>query len=135
MAKLFPALPLRGPVQFPGTITSMTVPRGPSVQALDAHLDQRLDLILVLQKDFGLENPGPDDVHPVGVSCRVLRTLGLPDGAVRALVEVLDRVHVKDFAEHATFGWACTPSRFAVQPGPPQVVQAAEKRVRELASE
>jgi ATP-dependent Lon protease len=135
MAKLFPAVALRGVVQFPGMISTMTVPRGPSVVALDAHLDHHLDLVLVLQKDSGLENPGPEDVHDVGVLARVLRTLGLPDGGVRVLLEVLDRVQVRDFGEHATFGYACTPTRFVTQPGDPRKVQAAEKRVRELAAE
>jgi ATP-dependent Lon protease len=134
MAKPFPTLPLRQPpVFFPGMIATVTVPRGPSVAALDAHLDHKLDLVLVLQKDPGLENPGPDDVQSVGVSARVLRTLGLPDGSVRALVEALERVVLRDFEEHPTFGWACTPGRFVTQPGDARRVQAAEQRARELA--
>ncbi len=135
MPKLFPAVALRGTVQFPGMISTLTVPRGPSVSALDAHLDHHLDLVLVLQKDPGLENPGPEDVHPVGVLARALRTLGMPDGGVRVLFEILDRVHVRDFADHPTFGFACTPARFVTQPGDPRAVEAAEKRVRELAAE
>ena len=135
MAKLFPAVALRGTVPFPGMITTLTIPRGSSVAALDAHLDHHLDLVLVLQKDAGLENPGPDDVFDVGVLARALRTLGLPDGGVRVLFEVSDRVSVRDFAEHPTFGFACTPARFATVQGDPRVVEAAEKRIRELAAE
>jgi ATP-dependent Lon protease len=133
MAKTFPTVPLRGQVLFPGQITTLSVSRGPSVSALDAHLDHKLDLVLVLQKDAGLENPGPEDVHEVGVVARVLRTLGMPDGGVRALIEVIDRVGVKDFHEHDTFGWACSPIRFPTQPGDPRRVEAADKRARELA--
>ncbi len=135
MAKLFPAIPLRGIVLFPGMMSTLTIGRGPSVAALDAHLDHHLDLVLVLQKDPGLENPGPDDVHAVGVSARALRTLSLPDGGVRVLLEVQDRVLVKGFIEHPTFGFTSTPARFVTQPGDPRRLQAAEKRVRELAAE
>ncbi|MDP2313768.1 MAG: endopeptidase La [Pseudomonadota bacterium] len=135
MAKLFPAVALRGLVQFPGMISTLTVGRGASVAALDAHLDHHLDLVLVLQRDAGLENPGPEDVHPVGVLARALRTLGMPDGGVRVLFEVLDRVTVRDFAEHPTYGFACTPVRFVTQPGDPKKVEAAEKRIREVAVE
>jgi ATP-dependent Lon protease len=135
MPKLFPAVALRGTVHFPGTITAVTVPRGPSVAALDAHLDHHVDLVLVLQKDAGLENPGPDDVHPVGVLARALRTLNLPDGGVRVLLEALDRVHVREFTDHPTFGYACSPARFTTQPGDPRAVEAAERRVREIAGE
>jgi ATP-dependent Lon protease len=135
MPKLFPAVALRGTVQFPGMMSTLTVPRGPSVAALDAHLDHHLDLVLVLQKDAGLENPGPEDVHPVGVLARALRTLGLPDGGVRVLFEILDRVSVKEFAEHPTFGFACTPARFVTVPGDPRAVEGSEKRIREVATE
>ncbi|MDO9280627.1 MAG: endopeptidase La, partial [Pseudomonadota bacterium] len=135
MAKQFPAVALRGLVQFPGMISTLTVGRGASVLALDSHLDHHLDLVLVLQRDAGLENPGPDDVHPVGVLARALRTLGLPDGGVRVLFEILDRVQVKDFGEHPTYGFACTPGRFTTQPGDPKKVEAAEKRIREVALE
>ncbi len=134
MAKPFPTLPLRNQVLFPGTLVTLTIPRT-SVAPMDAHLDHKLDLIAVLQKDAGLENPGPDDVAEVGVACRVLKTLGLPDGSVRALVEPLDRVVVRDFHEHETFGWACTPARFPEKPGDPKKVEALDKRARELALE
>ncbi len=136
MAKPFPTLPLKQlPVLFPGMIVPLTVPRGHTVAALDAHLDHKLDLIIAHQKDFGLENPGPDDCFPVGVSARVLRTLGLPDGGVRVLVEAIDRVHIREFGDHEGFGWACSPGRFSTQPGDPRRVQAAEQRARELAKE
>jgi ATP-dependent Lon protease len=135
MAKPFPAVPLRGQYLFPGSIVSITVPRGQSVSAMDAHLDQRLDLVLVSQRDAGLENPATDDVYPVGVTARVSRTLGLPDGSVRALVEVLDRVVVREFGEHDTFGWSAEPAPFKTLPGDPRRVQAAERRIRELAKE
>jgi ATP-dependent Lon protease len=135
MAKPNPTLPLRTQAIFPGMIVPITVPRGPSVQALDAHLDHRLDLVVVLQKDAGLENPGPDDLHGVGTACRVLKTLGLPDGSVRALVEGLDRVAIREFQEHERFGWTSVPARFPEKPGDPRRVEAAERRARELAAE
>jgi len=135
MPRHFPAVALRNVVLFPGTITNITIGRGPSVAAMDAHLDRKLDLVCVLQPDAGLENPGPNDVAPVGVLTKVLRTLNLPDGSVRALVEVLDRCTVGDFHEAADGGTACTPGRFQTRPGDPKLVQAAEKRVRELAPE
>ena len=135
MTKLFPAIPLRAAVYFPGMITSLTLPPGPAVMALDTHLDHHLDLVLVLQKDAGLEHPGPDDVHSVGALARVLRTLAMPDGGVRALFEFYERVSVREFSDHQTFGYACLPTRFVTQPGDPKTVQAAARRIREVAPE
>jgi ATP-dependent Lon protease len=115
-------------------ITSVTIGRGASLQAMDAHLDKRLDLVAMLQPDGGLENPGPDDVARVGVLVRVQRTLNLPDGSVRALVEVGERVTVSDFHDTAE-GHRCATARFVLQPGDLRRVQAAERRVRELGPE
>jgi ATP-dependent Lon protease len=132
MPRYFPALPLRSLVLFPGMLTNVTVGRGPSVAAMDAHLDKKLDLVGILQPDAGLENPAAGDVADVGVFLKVLRTMNLPDGSVRALVEVGDRCGVSDFQDHGDQGHRCVPTRFALQPGDPKRVQAAERRVREL---
>ncbi len=135
MPRPHPTIALRGQVLFPGQISAITVGRGPSVASLDTHLETQQELVLVLQKDPGLENPLADDVHGVGTFARVVRTLNLPDGGVRALVEVLDRVNVRDFADAAKNGTVCHPSRFAGLPGDAKVVQAAERRLRELMRE
>ena len=135
MPRYFPALPLRSLVLFPGMLTNVTVGRGPSVAAMDAHLDKKLDLVGVLQPDGGLENPGPDDVARTGVLLKIQRTMNLPDGSVRALVEVGERCVVSEFQEHAEYGNRCVAGRFVLQPGDPKRVQAAERRVRELGPE
>ncbi len=135
MPRTLPALALRTQVLFPGQITQVTVGRGPSVAALDLHLDRKVDLVATLQLDPGLENPGPDDVAKVGVLCRVLRTMNLPDGSVRALVEVLSRCTVSDFHEAEREGTCCVPGRFAGPASDTKAVQAATRRVIELARE
>jgi len=132
MAKLFPVVALRTGVFFPGSITSLVLPPGVATSAMDAHLDQRLDLLLVLQRDPGVENPVAADLHGIGVSVRVLKTLSLPDGGVRALFEVLDRVAVRDVQDHASFGRAGTAARHPTQPGNPMLVQALAQRIRDL---
>ena len=133
MPRLVPAIALRVAVPLPGVITSLTLGPGPAIQAMDQHLDHKLELVLVLQRDAGLENPGPDDVHTVGVSVRVLRTLGLPDGGVKMLVESLHRTSVRDFGMHDVFGFGCQPARFLTLPGSAQNVQALALRLRQLA--
>ncbi len=135
MSRLVPAIALRVAVPLPGVITSLTLGPGPAIHAMDQHLDNKVELVLVLQRDPGLENPGPDDVHPVGVSIKVLRTLGLPDGGVKMLVESLHRTSIRDFGSHDTFGYACQPARFLTLPGARQVVEALAQRLRDLAGQ
>ncbi len=133
MSRLVPAIALRVAVPLPGVITSLTIGPGPAIHAMDQHLDNKLELVCVLQRDPGLENPGPDDVYPVGVSVRVVRTLGLPDGGVKMLVESLNRTSVRDFGAHDQYGYACQPARFLTVPGASQHVEALALRLRELA--
>ena len=133
MSRLVPAIALRVAVPLPGVITSLTIGPGPAIQAMDQHLDNKLELVLVLQRDAGLENPMGDDVFPVGVSVRVLRTLGLPDGGVKMLVESLHRTGIRDFGHHDLYGQACAPARFLTVPGSPKIVDALALRLRELA--
>lgn len=135
MPRPHPAIALRGQVLFPGQLAAITVGRGPSVASMDAHLETQLELVLVLQKDAGLENPLADDVHAVGTFARIVRTLNLPDGGVRALVDVGERVFVREFGDSAKDGTICHPSRFATQPGDAKAVQAGERRLRELTHE
>jgi ATP-dependent Lon protease len=140
MAKLLPTLPLRGTLIMPGTIAPLTLQRGPLLAALDAHIEQNGDLILVIQRDAGLENPIHSDLHPVGVRAQAVRTLTLPDGSVRVLIEAIERVLVRDFNEHAEYGYACSTARFHLQRAEDprlndQRISALEHRVRELAQE
>jgi ATP-dependent Lon protease len=118
-------------------IASVTLPRGVGLLALDNYLDNFADkgqeLVLAVQKDEGLENPIADDLFAVGVTARVLRTLTLPDGSVRALLEGLERVAIRDFTE-TPLGYQCSPARFSTQAGTPLKIQALEARIRELAT-
>lgn len=135
MPRPFPAIALRGSVLFPGQVTTLTIGRGASVGSLDLHIEQKQDLVFVLQLDPGLENPTAAEVAKVGVTSRVLRTMNLPDGSIRALVEAIDRCVVSDFRESPQGATICSTGRFATRPGELKHVQAAEKRVRELGPE
>jgi ATP-dependent Lon protease len=135
MPRFYPCVALRNQVYFPGAIVPVTIGRGASVASLDVHVESGLDLLFVTQRDPGLENPLPDDLYGVGTSARVLRTLDLPDGGVRALVEILDRVHVRDFRDTGADGTQATCVRFNSTPGEAMRVEILERRARELGRE
>ncbi len=84
---LYPLLPLRDIVVFPGMVVPLFVGREKSVAALEAVMQGNKEIFLVAQLDPGCDDPGKDDLYDIGVVAQVLQLLKLPDGTVRVLVE------------------------------------------------
>jgi ATP-dependent Lon protease len=96
-----PILPLREYVVFPYMVLPLFVGREGSVVAVeDALASDRLAL-LVAQRDPDVDDPTPDDLHRVGTVAMVMRTLRMPDGRVKVLVQGLARVEIEAFVESA----------------------------------
>ena len=88
----YPLLPLRDIVVYPKMIVPLFVGRAKSINALQKAVDHEQNIVLVTQKDPGIEDPGADDIFHVGTLGTVLQLLKLPDGTVKVLVEGLERV-------------------------------------------
>ncbi|GAA4035917.1 endopeptidase La [Parerythrobacter jejuensis] len=91
MSQLYPLLPLRDIVVFPGMVVPLFVGRDKSVAALEAAMENSKDIFLLAQLDPGCDDPDRDDLFDVGVVAQVLQLLKLPDGTVRVLVEGRER--------------------------------------------
>ncbi|GGD89309.1 Lon protease [Tsuneonella deserti] len=87
MNQIFPVLPLRDIVVFPGQVVSIFVGREKSVAALEAAMEGDKDIFLVAQLDPGCDDPEQNDLYGTGVVAQVLQLLKMPDGTVRLLVE------------------------------------------------
>jgi ATP-dependent Lon protease len=81
-----PLVPLREMVVFPHMTIPVTVARPRSLAALDAAEDFRDEIFLVYQKNI-VDDPTPDDFHPVGTIVSLAQTLRMPDGTAQALVQ------------------------------------------------
>ena len=55
-------------VAYPDTLTPLAVGRDRSVKLIDDVLSGERALVLVASRDPELEEPGPDDLHEVGVA-------------------------------------------------------------------
>ena len=84
---LYPLLPLRDIVVFPGMVVPLFVGREKSVAALEMAMAGSKDIFLLAQLDPGCDDPDRDDLYETGVVATVLQLLKLPDGTVRVLVE------------------------------------------------
>jgi ATP-dependent Lon protease len=92
-----PVLPLRDMVAYPDTLTPLAVGQERSVRLVNDILSGERQLVLLASRDAELEEPGPDDLHTVGVAGFVARMLKVPDGTVRILVQAGERVRVGDY--------------------------------------
>jgi ATP-dependent Lon protease len=97
LMKLYPLLPLRDIVVFPGMVVPLFVGREKSVAALEAAMASETDkdIFLLAQLDPGCDDPGEDDLYDIGVVATVLQLLKLPDGTVRVLVEAKGRASLE----------------------------------------
>ena len=97
--KIYPLLPLRDIVVFPGMVVPLFVGRDKSVAALEAAMASEgdKDIFLLAQLDPGCDDPTEDDLFDIGVVATVLQLLKLPDGTVRVLVEAKQRASLQTF--------------------------------------
>ena len=100
---LFPLLPLRDIVVFPGMVVPLFVGRDKSVAALEAAMEGNKDIFLLAQLDPGCDDPERDDLYDTGVVAQVLQLLKLPDGTVRVLVEGTSRAELEQLRPEGEF--------------------------------
>ncbi len=100
---LYPLLPLRDIVVFPGMVVPLFVGREKSVAALEEVMQGDKEIFLVAQLDPGCDDPGKDDLYDVGVIAQVLQLLKLPDGTVRVLVEGHGRARLGSMRDEKGF--------------------------------
>ena len=100
---IYPVLPLRDIVVYPKMVVPLFVGREKSIRALQSGVDSDKNVILLTQKDLGIEDPTADDVYHVGTVGTVLQLLRLPDGTVKVLIEGLERVKINKFLSNDEF--------------------------------
>ncbi|MBN9541229.1 MAG: endopeptidase La [Reyranella sp.] len=100
---VYPVLPLRDIVVFPGMIVPLFVGREKSVKALEEVMKDDKQILLIAQKNASQDDPGPDDIYTIGTLGTVLQLLKLPDDTVKVLVEGGRRVRVTGYSDRADF--------------------------------
>src|ERR1700733_1898639 len=100
---VFPVLPLRDIVVFPGMIVPLFVGREKSVKALEDVVRHDNRILLIAQKNAGQDDPGVEDIYRVGTVATILQLLRLPDGTVKVLVEGVERARIIDFLDNRDF--------------------------------
>ncbi|OIQ49337.1 Lon protease [Pseudodesulfovibrio hydrargyri] len=98
--QVLPVLAVRDIVVFNYMILPLFVGRDKSVQAVDAALAGDRYILILTQKDEGVEDPTPDDLYMTGTVGMIMRMLKMPDGRLKVLVQGLARAKVKRFTSN-----------------------------------
>jgi ATP-dependent Lon protease len=53
--------------------------------------------MLVTQRDATKDNPAAEDLYETGMVCMVMRTLKLPDGRLKVLVQAMSKARIKEY--------------------------------------
>ena len=97
--RVYPVLPLRDIVVFPGMIVPLFVGREKSVKALEEVMRDDKHILVVTQKNAQDDDPAPADIYETGTIASVLQLLKLPDGTVKVLVEGLRRAKIDQYLQ------------------------------------
>ena len=98
-----PLLPLRDIIVFPHMVVPLFVGRQKSIRALEEASRKQTAIFLASQKDARTNEPGEDDIYPIGTLGNVVQMLKLPDGTVKVLVEGKKRGKIAQYLTHPEF--------------------------------
>ena len=92
--KIYPILPIRDVVLFPGIITPLFVGRPRSLKAIENALLHDKKIFVLAQKKMDTEDPEAGDLYDTGTLCSILQMARIPDGTTKVLVEGLFRMKI-----------------------------------------
>lgn len=98
-----PIMPIRNIVVFPGTVISLNVGRKKSKTLLEEVMPGEKLIGVITQRSGEMDDPGPADLHAVGVVCSILKLYKLPDGNQSIIVSGLARFRVTSMTRQEPF--------------------------------
>ena len=89
-----PLLALRGISVFPGMTVNLDVGRDKSINAVNAAMQLDKKILLVTQRDAETADPKREELYNYGVVAEIKQLLKLPSGAIRILIQGLERAEL-----------------------------------------
>ena len=95
-----PLLPIRNVVLFPGAVTPFEVGREKSIALVEDLENYEQPLIAIFaQRDPATDDPGKDDLFPVGVVARALKAIRHSSRSYTIIVQGVARIHLDDLVQ------------------------------------
>ncbi len=99
-----PVLPIRNAVLFPGAVAPFDVGREKSVALVEEVQSQSGSVIAIFaQRDPSTDDPGMNDLYPVGCAARVLKSLKHSSGNYSLILQGVTRIRLDEITQSAPF--------------------------------
>ncbi len=98
-----PAVALRGMAILPHTIIHFDLSRKKSIAAVEQAMVESQRIFLVAQKETDAEEPGFEDVYPMGTIALVKQVIKMPNHIVRVMVEGILRGELLRFTDNDAY--------------------------------
>jgi len=99
-----PLIPLRGLVGFPGVQLNIEIMRTASLKAFTAGATlYNARVVLVTQKELGVEEPKADDLYKIGVIAEIKHVVKNPHGNISVVFEGISRAKINSITEDSGF--------------------------------
>lgn len=94
---LLPVLAAKDMVPFPGVMMSLYLSRPDSIRAMEAAMGEEGLAFVVTQKNPDVDAPKGKDLYKMGVVAHIVRTLQVPDGRYKVLLQGLVRARATKY--------------------------------------
>jgi ATP-dependent Lon protease len=98
-----PILPLRGTVAFPFIILPLNIGVARSTKLIKWAMSEGSLVGLVTSKEPDVDEPGPDQLHTVGVVARVHRVVRGEGDTLQVIVQGIERIKIEEWTETEPF--------------------------------
>ncbi len=96
---VLPVLALRGLTVFPDQTIHFEVGRKKSILALEKAMEKDQTLLLIPQKDIQVDDPGLDQLYPIGTVARIKQILRPQGETLRVLVTGICRARIREMTK------------------------------------
>jgi ATP-dependent Lon protease len=96
-------VPVRNTVLFPEIVFPITLGRPATIAAAQQAVREQRQIVIVLQRDAAMDDPGPNDLHRVGTVANIVRYVTSPEGGHHLICQGVQRFRITDFVEGYPF--------------------------------
>lgn len=112
---VLPLIPVRDVVIFPHMILPLFVGREKSIAAVNEALATDRLIFLATQKEM-IDSPEVEDIYMIGTTAQIMRTLKLPDGRQKVMVQGIQKGKIVDFVSREPYFKVRVETVFDVEP-------------------
>lgn len=100
---VLPVIALRGLPIFPYMVIHFDVGREKSINAVEEAMLRERKILIIAQRDIGIESPQSEDLYNVGTVCNIKQVLRVSEDNIRVLVEGISRASVISFTKETPY--------------------------------